>query len=116
MTADDVKHGIGRGLYYCAMLLLIGYVVVVIVAFAIAAHDGRIPKGWWVRDTENHGPWRHYEPVTTLFKCALASVLCGALMTETSTRLTESKRSVVTLVIALVLIVFHLVFLMWLTQ
>ena len=115
MTQERIKEIIARILYVGSIGLLAVYFVALVVSFAIALHDRRIPAGWWIRDAEHHGPWRHYEPVRTLFNIAQASLLSGALMSSTNAKLMKGWRPVWVLTIALCMAIFHGVFLFWLT-
>jgi hypothetical protein len=116
MTEERLKEIIGRILYVGSIGLMAVWCLCVAISFAFAIRHRMIPSVWWDAKGGNHGPWRYYEPVRTLFKCALASLLSGALMSAHTPALMKGNRPVLVLAIAIGVVVFHFVFLSWLTD
>jgi len=115
MTEKRLREIIGRIEYFTSIALLIAYCLGVATAFGVAAHDRRIPSVWWQRDGENHGPWRHYQPVHTVMTFAICALAVATLLCTSMVVDFPGRRPFIVGVIALILMVTNVVFLHWLT-
>jgi hypothetical protein len=85
-----------------ALTVLLAVVSAYAAMWSIAAYDGSIDSVF--RPSEgNHGVWRHYQPIVTLYDLALIGHVVAMPLTLLGSWIEKSRRAAVTMVLQLCL-------------